>query len=264
MRWRTGRERERTREREKSSHVQNTREGLIGQIMESVHGVTTEEVHAALQRCDWNPLRAEQQLKMPFFSISIHISAPLQGSPQHLGHGDLIPERGLRGQESLDDSGSWRTNPVREKHGSNLQKMAGLSQSLESVLGGPRPRANTGGMIRVDQHGRLMTPMMAAHNALMQQDTRRFSEASINPPPRRPPPNLKRLNIKSQRRPMLPLPGASRPTQLILPPPPQPPAQQPPQPQPGSNLAKMAHLARSTPQLNEVDNREGERENQGT
>ncbi|CAB1435532.1 unnamed protein product [Pleuronectes platessa] len=114
-------------------------------------------------------------------------------------------------------------------------------------------------MIRVDQHGRLMTPMMAAHNALMQQDTRRFSEASINPPPRPPPPNLKRLNIKSQRRPMIPLPGASRPTQLILPPPPQPPAQPPPQPQPGSNLAKMAHLARSTPQLDEVDNRERER-----
>ncbi|CAB1435362.1 unnamed protein product [Pleuronectes platessa] len=58
---------------------------------------------------------------MPFFSISIHISAPLKGSPQHLGYGDLIPERGLRGQESLDH---WRTNPVREKHGSNLQKMA--------------------------------------------------------------------------------------------------------------------------------------------
>ncbi|CAB1459280.1 unnamed protein product, partial [Pleuronectes platessa] len=63
---------------------------------------------------------------------------------------------------------------------------------------------------------------------------------------------------------MLPLPGASWPTQLILPPPPQPPAQQPPQTQPGSNLAKMAHLARSTPQMDEVDNREGERENQGT
>ncbi|XP_062239484.1 non-receptor tyrosine-protein kinase TNK1 [Platichthys flesus] len=192
-------------------------------------------------------------------SISIHISAPLKGSLQHFGHGDLIPDRGRRGQESLDDSGSWRTNPFREKDGSNLQKMAGLSQSLESVLGEPRPRANTGGMLRVDQHGRLMTPMMAARNALMQQDTRRFSEASINPPPRPPPPNLKRLNIKSPRRPMIPLPGASRPAQLILPPPPQLPAQPPPQPQLGSNLAKMAFLARSTPQLDEVDNRERER-----
>ncbi|CAB1426892.1 unnamed protein product [Pleuronectes platessa] len=33
-------------------------------------------------------------------SISIHISAPLKGSLQHIGHGDLIPEHGWRGQES--------------------------------------------------------------------------------------------------------------------------------------------------------------------
>lgn len=34
------------------------------QVMEAVHGVTTEEVHNALQRCDWNPKKAEQQLKV--------------------------------------------------------------------------------------------------------------------------------------------------------------------------------------------------------
>lgn len=34
------------------------------QVMEAVHGVTIEEVQAALQRSDWNPLRAEQQLKV--------------------------------------------------------------------------------------------------------------------------------------------------------------------------------------------------------
>lgn len=32
--------------------------------MEAVHGVTTEEVHIALQRNDWNTVRAEQQLKV--------------------------------------------------------------------------------------------------------------------------------------------------------------------------------------------------------
>ncbi|XP_019951204.2 non-receptor tyrosine-protein kinase TNK1 [Paralichthys olivaceus] len=198
-------------------------------------------------------------------SVSIHISAPLKGSLQHTGHGDIKPERCWRAQESLDDgSGSWRPNPVREKDGSNLQKMAGMSQSLESVLSGHRPRAHTVGVIRVDQQGRLMPPM-AAHSLLMQQDTRRFSEASIPPPPRPPPPNLKRLN-KSQRRPMVnPPPGASWPSQLILAPPPQPPPQPQPQHQPqpgvgGSNLAKMANMARSTPQLDEADNRERERE----
>ncbi|XP_035004287.2 non-receptor tyrosine-protein kinase TNK1 [Hippoglossus stenolepis] len=195
-------------------------------------------------------------------SSSVHISAPLKGSLQHIGHGEIIPERGWRAQESPDDSGSYRPNPAREKDGSNLQKMAGLSQSLESVLSGQRPRANTVGVIRVDQHGRLMPPMLAAHSIMMQQDTRRFSEASIAPPPRPPPPNLKRPN-KSQRRPMInPPPGASWPVQLILPPPPQPPSQPAPQPppQPGSNLAKMSHMARSTPQLDEVDVRERERE----
>lgn len=34
------------------------------QVMEAVHGVTIEEVRTALQRNDWNPIRAEQQLKV--------------------------------------------------------------------------------------------------------------------------------------------------------------------------------------------------------
>lgn len=34
------------------------------QVMEAVHGVTTDEVQGALQRNDWNPVRAEQQLKV--------------------------------------------------------------------------------------------------------------------------------------------------------------------------------------------------------
>ncbi|XP_060951771.1 non-receptor tyrosine-protein kinase TNK1 [Limanda limanda] len=230
------------------------------------HGLELSEWRGQNQRTltvGWFPASLAAPLLPPGVTVappsSVHISAPLKGSLQHIGHGEIIPERGWRGQDIPDDSGSWRTNPVREKEGSNLQKMAGLSKSLESVLGGMRPRANTGGMIRVDQHGRLMPPMMAAHNVVMQQDTRRFSEASINPPPRPPPPNPKRLN-KSQRRPMIiPPPGATRPAQLILPPPPQPPTQPPPQPPQGSNLAKMAFLARSTPQLDEVDNRERER-----
>lgn len=137
---------------------------------------------------------------------------------------------------------------------------SGLSQSLESVLGGPRPQANTVGMVRVDQQGRLVPPVMAARSVLMQQDPRRFSEASINPPPRPPLPNLKRLNLKAQRKPVVhSAPSTSWPSQLVLSPPAQ--SQQPQQNFGGSNLAKMANLARSTPQLDEyTDNRERDRE----
>ncbi|XP_068569377.1 non-receptor tyrosine-protein kinase TNK1 [Cebidichthys violaceus] len=196
-----------------------------------------------------------------------YISTPLNGSLHHTAHGDIKHDRSWGAPDKLDDGGSWRTGPARENQGSNLQKMAGMSQSLESVLNGQRPRSQTVGALRVDQHGRLMPPVMAAHSALMQKDPRRFSEASITPPPRPPPPNLKRLNQKPQRKPTIhPIPGPSWPPQLVLP----PPAQAQPQPQPryppqqgigGSNLAKMAHMARSTPQLDELtDNRERERD----
>uniref|UniRef100_A0A3P8T668 Tyrosine kinase, non-receptor, 1 n=1 Tax=Amphiprion percula TaxID=161767 RepID=A0A3P8T668_AMPPE len=139
---------------------------------------------------------------------SAFISAPLKGSLYHTGHGDINPENCWGTPENLNDSGSWRSGPGREKEGSNLQKMAGMSQSLESVLSGRRPRAHTTGLVRVDQHGRLMPPAVAARSVVMQPDTRRFSEGA----------------------------GAS-------------------------NLAKTAHMARSSPQLDEyADNRERDRE----
>lgn len=196
-------------------------------------------------------------------STSTHISAPLKGSLQHTGHGDIKPERCWGTPDSLDDGGSWRTVPAREKEGSNLQKMSGLSKSLESVLSGPRPRAHTVGAVKVDQHGRLVPPVMAARSVVMQQDPRRFSEASIAPPPRPPPPNLKRLNMRPQRRPTVhPVMGTTWPPQVVMPPAAQPqsPAHYPPQQViGGSNLAKMSHMARSTPQLDETDSRERER-----
>lgn len=37
---------------------------MIVKLQETVHGVTSEEVQKALQRNDWNPTRAEQQLKV--------------------------------------------------------------------------------------------------------------------------------------------------------------------------------------------------------
>lgn len=149
---------------------------------------------------------------------------------------------------------------------------SGISRSLESVVSGHRPRAQTVGVIRVDQQGRLMPPVLVAHSMVAKQDPRRFSEASIIPPPRPPPPNMKRLNLKSQRRPPHPGPGTSWPSPLVMAPSgqtqpqPQPQTQHQPQHQPqqafgGSNLVKMSQMARSTPQLDDyTDVRERDRE----
>lgn len=142
----------------------------------------------------------------------------------------------------------------------DLPSSSGLAQSLESVLGGHRPRAHTVGVLRVDQHGRPLPPVMSANSLMMHQDPRRFSEASIVPPPRPPPPNIKALK-KIQRRPIInSAPGTPWPQQMVVQPPPQlhPPPQQAVG---GSNLVKMSQLARSTPQLDEyTEGRERERE----
>ncbi|XP_029944401.1 non-receptor tyrosine-protein kinase TNK1 [Salarias fasciatus] len=202
---------------------------------------------------------------------SPHISAPVKGSLQHASHGDTHPKRSWGAPDSLDDSGSFRPGAFRDKDGSNLQRMTGMSLSLESVMSGPRPRAHTFGEVRVDQHGRLLPPGMAAvaRSVAPQQDPRRFSEASIAPPPRPAPPNLKRGNVRSQRRtpqfpPPAPPPGTSWPPQMVpvaAGPPPHPHPLPPPQQAfAGSNLGRMAHMARSTPQLDEPDTRDRERE----
>ncbi|XP_030609710.1 non-receptor tyrosine-protein kinase TNK1 isoform X2 [Archocentrus centrarchus] len=196
-----------------------------------------------------------------------YISNPVKGSLQHTGHGDVKPERTWGTPERLDDSaGGRRSGSGRENEGSNLQRMAGLAQSLESVLGGHRPRAHTVGVLRVDQHGKPIPPVMAAHGLMMQQDPRRFSEASIVPPPRPPLPNIKALK-KLQRRPIVNnASGTSWPQQMVsshlMQTQPQPQLQpHPQQPVGGSNLLKMSQLARSTPQLDEyTESRERDRE----
>lgn len=127
-----------------------------------------------------------------------------------------------------------------------------MSRSLESVLSGHRPRSHTVTTVRVDQQGRLVPP---AQSVMMQKDPRRFSEASIGPPPRPPPPNFKRPNMKLQRRPVvLPIPGTQWPPHMVVSAStqPQPPIQPQPQPNMGSsNLVKMTQMARSTPQLDD-------------
>ncbi|XP_054656395.1 non-receptor tyrosine-protein kinase TNK1 [Dunckerocampus dactyliophorus] len=196
-----------------------------------------------------------------------YISPPVKGSLQHTAHGDIHPDRSWGTPENLEDTGgSFRQGTTREKEGSNLQKMSGFSRSLESVLSGHQSRSQPVGPPKVDHQGR--PPVGAARSVVVQQDHRRLSEASIQAPPRPPPPNFKRFNWKAQRRPTVhpPLSGSSWLPQVVLvassssAPPPLP--QYPPPPVVGStNLAKMSHMARSTPQLDDqVDGRERVRE----
>ncbi|KAI3376409.1 hypothetical protein L3Q82_016889 [Scortum barcoo] len=268
----------------KPMEVQATRDFAEPRKLALVANDLVTVIDHGLEQCEWRG-QNQRTLMVGWFPASLiapthppsaaaasgnstYISAPVKGSLQHTGHGDIKPERCWGTPENLDDSGSWRPGPAREKEGSNLQKMAGMSRSLESVLGGHRPRAHTVGVFRVDQHGRLMPPVMGA-NSVVQQDPRRFSEASINinpiPPPRPPLPNIKRLNVKAPRKTSVqPVPGSSWPTQVVLVPLTQPqpsPQHQPQQGLGGSNLGKMAHMARSTPQLDEhTDSKERDRE----
>uniref|UniRef100_A0A4W5PKY4 Tyrosine kinase, non-receptor, 1 n=1 Tax=Hucho hucho TaxID=62062 RepID=A0A4W5PKY4_9TELE len=175
------------------------------------------------------------------------ISPPLKGSLQHTGHGDTHPDRSWGTPERLDDV-NWRSgqaNRDREEEGSNLQKMSGMTRSLESVLGDPQSWTPTVVGVRVDPR------RGPAHSVVMQQDIRRFSEASINPPPRPPPPNPKNFKIPQV------VIRDQRPTANPAPAQPQP---QPLQTMGGSNLGKMAHMARSTPALDNYGDKERDQE----
>uniref|UniRef100_A0A3B3U3J9 Tyrosine kinase, non-receptor, 1 n=1 Tax=Poecilia latipinna TaxID=48699 RepID=A0A3B3U3J9_9TELE len=142
----------------------------------------------------------------------------------------------------------------------HVSALSGMSQSLESVLSGSRPKPQTSGPFRVDQQGRLIAPAMVAQSVMVQKDPRRLSEANLPAPPRPPLPNLARVNQRNQRKPPAQAPAPSPwPSQMILSPPPQqtqPPVQFPPQ---QGNLVKMSQMARSTPQLDD-DQRERSRD----
>uniref|UniRef100_A0A668AF04 Tyrosine kinase, non-receptor, 1 n=1 Tax=Myripristis murdjan TaxID=586833 RepID=A0A668AF04_9TELE len=227
-----------------------------------------------LELCEWKG-QNQRTLAVGWFPASLVAPclpaasaagpAPVKGSLKHTGHGDIKPERSWGTPERLDDSGSWRTGLAnREKEGSNLQRMAGMSRSLESVLSGPQGRPHTGGGVKLDHQGRPVPSIMMAHSVVMQQDHRRFSEASIVPPPRPPPPNFKRLRPQMrERRPTVhPVPGNPWPPQMLpqCQPQPQP---LPPQVMGGSNLVKMSPMTRSTPLLDdnsESKDRDRERE----
>ncbi|XP_041723922.2 activated CDC42 kinase 1 [Coregonus clupeaformis] len=196
------------------------------------------------------------------------ISPPLKGSLQHTGQAETHPDCNWGTPERLEESVNWRSSPAnREREaGSNLQNMSSMTRSLESVLSSPQSR--TVGGVKVDPRRGPLPNAMVARSVVVQQDPRRFSNASINPPPRPLPPNLKRLKIPQvalsrDRRPVNPAPGSLWPPQ-----PQEHPQQQmlqPPQPQlqqtmGGSNLGKMAHMARSKPALDDYGDKERDQE----
>lgn len=131
-----------------------------------------------------------------------------------------------------------------------------MSRSLESVLGLPQS-SGQGGNGNFAQRTNERKPISSAQI----QDSRRLSDASgINPPPRPPPPNLKRLkhqNMIFDRR------AAGNPVHAawFLPPSQPNPLFAPQQLAKGpTNLTKMAHLAKSSPQLDSDMEMEKERE----
>ncbi|XP_072543857.1 non-receptor tyrosine-protein kinase TNK1 [Salminus brasiliensis] len=183
------------------------------------------------------------------------VSPPLRGSFQHTGHGDVNPDRSWGTPARLDDPGNWRIPLAKEKEGSNLKKMAGMSRSLESVLGvSQNKNQDGGGSLAQRAHVRKPIPV---HQV---QDPRRFSDCSgIMPPARPPPPVFKRP--RNQQAVMRDLRGA---VPGSWPPPPHPNMQPQLQKQQQgigvSNLIKMAQLAKSTPQLDNDLEKDKERE----
>ncbi|XP_077598177.1 non-receptor tyrosine-protein kinase TNK1 [Stigmatopora nigra] len=191
------------------------------------------------------------------------ISHPLRGSLHHASHGDTHPDRSWGAPEKLDES--FRATTGRVKAGSNLLKMSGLSRSLESVLSSHESQAPPSA-----PQGRSNL-IAGTRSVVVHQDPRRFSEANVAPPPRPPPPNLKRINWKPQRKATTqPVPSPWSPpspsagvVNLLKVPQLAAPAGganllKVPQLAGGANLLKGSQLARSSPQLDEVggDSRE--------
>ncbi|KAJ8008191.1 hypothetical protein DPEC_G00102200 [Dallia pectoralis] len=197
----------------------------------------------------------------PPIPASSLISLPVRNSLQHTGHGDSHPDRSWGSPERIDETVSWR-NREREKEGSNLLKMSGMTRSLESVLSAPQGNAPTIGGVRTEPRRGPPPITMVTRNVVMQQDPRRFSDASVTPPPRPPLPNLKRFKIPHL------LTRDPRPNLNLASEFPRPLSYQPPvQPQPnrlvvggGGNLARMAQMARSTPALDDCGDRERDQE----
>ncbi|XP_006627639.1 non-receptor tyrosine-protein kinase TNK1 [Lepisosteus oculatus] len=174
---------------------------------------------------------------------SLLISAPLRNTLVHTGHGDVRLERSWGFPNRPDENYSRHSGNKkdRERGPSNLGRMAGLSRSLESVLDGPRG----GGPHAQDVHPDPKRHPDPKGPSVPPPDTRRLSDA---PPPRPALPNIKHFKIPPQSRDrrmaLNQIPGFWVPqqTQARL-------ENASQQESSACNLTKMAHLARSTPQL---------------
>ncbi|XP_053537357.1 non-receptor tyrosine-protein kinase TNK1 [Ictalurus punctatus] len=187
------------------------------------------------------------------------ISPPIRGSLQHAGHGDINPERSWGTPERLDDPGNWRTPLLRENQESNLKKMAGMSRSLESVLGLPQNtgQGDNGNFV---QRANERKHISAAHV----KDPRRFSDASgVIPPPRPPPPNPKRLRNHNMNFDWRFAGNPATASRFLAPSHPNMQFQPQQQTRGATNLTKMAHLAKSSPQIDSDMDKEKEREREG-
>lgn len=147
----------------------------------------------------------------------------------------------------------------------SYSQSSGISRSLESVLGGPQDKGRGSG----GNAAQRADPRRLMQSNLM-QDPRRFSDAIVIPPARPPPPSFKCISppntvfkfVKPQmmiqdRRPVNPAGWAPQThSQLQF--------QFQFQPQQkclaNSNLARMAHLAKSSPQLDDGPEKERERD----
>ncbi|XP_052458105.1 activated CDC42 kinase 1-like isoform X2 [Carassius gibelio] len=230
-----------------------------------------------LEICEWKG-QNQRTLSVGWFSPSLAapaltaavpasgptlISSPIKGSLKHSGHGHTDPARSWGNPERIEDSRRWRIPLAREKEGSNLKKMAGMSRSLESVLGVSQGKGQSAGgnaAQRPDPHRLMQSNLL--------QDPRRFSDAIVVPPSRPPRPNFKCISppntgfqfVKPQttihdRRPVNPAGWAPQThSQLQIQ------FQQQQQYLGNSNLARMTHLAKSSPQLDDGPEKEKEQD----
>ncbi|XDV18463.1 hypothetical protein PO909_024156 [Leuciscus waleckii] len=165
--------------------------------------------------------------------------------------------------ERTDDSRRWRIPVAREKAVSNLKKMSGISISLESILDVSKDKgqgAGGNGAQRPDPRRLMQSNLM--------RDPRRFSDAVVIPPPRPPPPSIKCISPPTTIfKPQMMFHDRRTANPAVWTPQthPQPQTQFQFQPQQQclgtNNLVRMAHLAKSSPQLD--DGLESEQEGKG-
>ncbi|KAK7170645.1 hypothetical protein R3I94_000748 [Phoxinus phoxinus] len=198
-----------------------------------------------LEICEWKG-QNQRTLSVGWFppvlaAPALTAAAPVSG-----------PTRSWATPERTDDFRRWRIPFAREKPDSNLKKMSGISISLESILDVSQDKgqgAGGNGAQRPDPRRLMQSNLM--------KDPRRFSDAVVIPPPRPPPPTIKPQMMFHDRRTVNPA-GWTPLTQPQL----QTQFQFQPQQQclGTNNLVRMAHLAKSSPQLDDGLEKEKERE----